>query len=228
MHGPPDQSATPYSGPTQVLSLRYAGREVKVVRPTEPDRLLEEPAVLDWNQRDDYMPYWAYLWPGAYLLAEAVGREAFSRRVEALEIGCGLGLAGLVAMARGVPVQFSDYDATPLKFVELSVAANGFHPARYATRMLDWRRLPDEKFSLILGADVLYERRLVPLVVGLIERMLAPGGQALLAGPYRLATEDLPACLEKAALAWSRQPVTATTERGELVRGTLHRVWRKA
>ncbi len=37
--------------------------------------MLDDPGVLAWNRRDDYMPYWAYLWPGAYLLAEAVAAE---------------------------------------------------------------------------------------------------------------------------------------------------------
>ena len=69
------------------------------------------------------MPYWAYLWPGAYLLAEAVVREPWPEPVdgrillEALEIGCGLGLAGLAALARGLRVQFTDYDQAPLDFV---------------------------------------------------------------------------------------------------------------
>ena len=60
-----------------------------------------------------------------------------------------------------------------------------------ATERLDWRELPDRTYPVILGADVLYERRLVPLVVRLIARMLAPGGEALLAAPYRVAEEDL-------------------------------------
>ena len=42
---------------------------------------------------------------------------------------------------------------------------------------------------MILGADVLYERRLVPLVAGLLARMLAPDGIALIADPYRVAAE---------------------------------------
>lgn len=228
MHdGKKPAAATPYDGPTGIASLRLRERWIHVVRPAEPDRLLDERSVHQWNQRDDYMPYWAYLWPGAYLLADAIAREAWADGLEALEIGCGLGLAGLAAMACGLRVQFSDYDATPLRFVDRSVLANRFDPARYATRLLDWRALPAERFPVILGADVLYERRLVPLVARVIDQVLAPGGQALLAGPYRRATEDLPGCLEQAGLAWSVEHVTAATEQGDSVRGTLHRVWRR-
>ena len=98
--------STPYEGPVVVSSFRLAGREVRVVRPGDPDRLLDDPDVLAWNRRDDYMPYWAFLWPGAVMLAEAVAREPMAAGTRALEIGCGLGLAGLVGLARGLRVAF--------------------------------------------------------------------------------------------------------------------------
>jgi hypothetical protein len=86
--------------------------------------------------------------------------------------------------------------------------------------------LPDEGHEIILAADVLYERRLVPLVCELIQRMLAPGGQALLAGPYRVATEDFVPCLRSFGLHAHASAVTAIDLSGHTVRGTLHRVVR--
>ena len=98
-------TATEYRGPVVVTAIELGGRTIRLVRPADPDRLLDDPLVVDWNRHDDYMPYWAYLWPAAYLLAEAVAREpwptAGEPAVDALEIGCGLGLAGLVAVATG-------------------------------------------------------------------------------------------------------------------------------
>ena len=219
---------TAYEGPVSITPFAFGGRALRLVRPADPDRLLNDPGVLDLNRRDDYMPYWAYLWPGAYLLAEAVAHEPWPPGVTALEIGCGLGLAGLSALVAGLDrVAFSDYDETPLQFVARSAAENGIEPARVTTRRLDWRDLPAEHFPVILGADVLYERRLVPLVTSLIARMLAPGGVALIAGPYRVATEDeLGPCLERDRLVAEAQPMTAQDERGQPVRGTLHRIRR--
>ncbi len=137
---------TGYSGPVVVTAFRFGTHDIRMVQPADPDRLLDDPGVRDWNRRDDYMPYWAYLWPAAYLLAEAVAREEWpagpgGAPIEVLEIGCGLGLAGLVAMARGLRVQFSDYDRAPLEFVARSAAENGFDESRYRTRLLDWREL---------------------------------------------------------------------------------------
>ncbi len=217
---------TVYEGPVEETELCFSGRALKVVRPSDPDRLLNDPDVLELNRRDDYMPYWAYLWPGAYLLAEAVARESWNPGDEALEIGCGLGLAGLVALNAGLRVQFSDYDETPLEFVKRSAAANGVEASRFATRRLDWRHLPSETFPVILGADVLYERRLVPLVTRLIDQLLAPGGRALVAGPYRVATEDLDACLAEHGLTAEAVPLTTRDEHDRLIRGTIHRIER--
>jgi predicted nicotinamide N-methyase len=224
-------SGTEYVGPVGVSAFRFGGHAVRLVRPADPDRLLDDPGVLDWNRRDDYMPYWAYLWPGAYLLAEAVARGGWpeGREVappEALEIGCGLGLAGLVAMARGLRVQFSDYDRAPLDFVARSAAENGFDAGRYTTRLLDWRNLPDERFPVILGADVIYEARLVPLVANVLATMLAPGGEGWIASPYRVAAEEFPAAVESLGLTCRAEPATAKTEDGRPIAGTIYRVTR--
>ncbi len=217
---------TVYGGPVSTASVLVAGRPLVLVRPAEPDRMLADPEVIAWNRRDDYMPYWAYLWPGAVLLAEAVAAEPWVTGGPALEIGCGLGLAGLAALGRGLSVCFSDYDEAALGFAARSAAANGFDPASYTTRRLDWRAPPDERFAVILGADVLYESRLVPLVAGLLDAMLAPGGLALIAGPYRVPAEGF--APEVAARGLSCEAVAVSAESADLgpVRGTLHRVRR--
>ena len=117
---------TIYRGPTRVAKLKFGDVAVRLLRPCDPDLLLDDPLVTNWNRRDDYMPYWAYLWPAAYILAERIAcdpalkereRPAQSAEAEVLEIGCGLGLAGLVAVACGFRVQFTDYDEAPLDFV---------------------------------------------------------------------------------------------------------------
>jgi predicted nicotinamide N-methyase len=218
---------TVYNGPTEVSELSLGGRIIRIVRPSDPDRLLNDSSILDLNRQDDYMPYWAYLWPGAYLLAEAIGRESWPGVAEALEIGCGLGLAGLSALLAGLPrVHFTDYDEGPLRFVTQSVAENHLSPDRYTTRRLDWRTLPNERYQVILGADVLYEKRLVPLVSHLIHTMLSPDGYALVAGPYRVATEDLAGTLASLGLKSDAQTVTAPGLNGLTHRGTLHRIWK--
>ncbi len=216
---------TAYGGPVSTRPVDVAGRPIVVVRPAEPDRMLDDPDVLAWNRRDDYMPYWAYLWPGAFLLAEAVAAENWAvHNSPALEIGCGLGLAGIVALSRGLKVVFSDYDEAPFEFVARSVAANGFDPASFSTRRIDWREPADAQFPVILGADVLYERRLVALVADLLAARLAPGGLALIADPYRASAEGFAAEVSARGLTCEAVAISAQTAELGLVRGTLHRV----
>jgi predicted nicotinamide N-methyase len=227
------QRSTAYDGPVAVTAVGVGGLTIQLLRPVEPDRLLDDPVVLDWNRRDDYMPYWAYLWPGAYLLADAVAREPLPEPIDgeidhdALEIGCGLGLAGLVALARGLRVEFTDYDQAPLDFVARSAEHNRFAPARFVIRRLDWRDLPNDRFSLILGADVIYEARLVPLVANLLAKQLAPGGLALIASPYRVAALAFPDTCKSLGLECHLEPATAQTEDGRSIRGTIYRVSRR-
>jgi predicted nicotinamide N-methyase len=216
---------TEYRGPSTISTIRVGTMSIRLARPVEPDRLLDDPEVAALNRSDDYMPYWAYVWPGAYLLAEEVARRDWSGE-EALEIGCGLGLAGLVGVGKGLRVRFTDYDDAPLAFLRQSAEANGFAPGRYSTARLDWRDPPGESYRVILGADVLYERRLVPLVAGLLGKMLAAGGEALIADPYRASAEDFPAAVARHGLQCRVEPIEATSEALGVVRGTLHRVHR--
>ncbi len=225
-------AGTEYEGPVVVTTLELGGHPIRLVRPADPDRLLDDPLVLDWNRRDDYMPYWAYLWPGAYLLAEAVLSEPWPQpeaavsSSAALEIGCGLGLAGLAALARGLRVVFTDYDRAPLEFVARSAAENRFDPARFLIRTLDWRDLPDDRFPVILGADVIYEAALVPLVANLLDKLLAPGGLGMIATPYRVAAEAFPAAVASVGLSCRAESVQAKVEDGRLIEGTLYRITR--
>ena len=147
---------------------------------------------------------------------------------QSLEIGCGLGLPGLVGVARGLRVQFTDHDAAPLEFVARSAAENGFDSTRYSVRHLDWRTLPDERFAIIFGADVLYELRLVPLVAGLLSRLLAPKGMGVIASPNRAAALGFPAALADVGLTSHAKSVTGRSPGGQTIEGTIFQVRRRS
>src|SRR5262249_41452647 len=88
-------------------------------RPADADKLFDHPWVRSADAADGYPPYWAPLWPSARMLAKAVLREPwekYPRPVQVMEVGCGLGLAGIACLARGLSVTFSDVDETALAF----------------------------------------------------------------------------------------------------------------
>lgn len=220
-----------YQGPLTVSTIQWAGRSLKLVRPADPDQLLDDPNVLARNDRDDYMPYWAYLWSASTLLAEAVADhwgEAGSPPLEILELGCGLGLGGLAALSLGYRVCFSDYDPAALKLVGQSVRENALPRNRFSTLQIDWRNPPNLRFDRIIAADVLYEARLVPMVADVLARMLSPGGEALVATPPRSSAEAFPSAIAKVGLNVRAEPATALDEAGAHQRGTIFRVVRGA
>lgn len=159
--------------------------------------------------------------PGAWLLAEAIACEPLptSTRIEVLEIGC--------AVRRGLHVRFTDYDDAPLRFVAESARANSFDPSSFSTARLDWRDPPATRYPLILGADVLYERRLVPLVAYVLAAMLAPDGVAPIADPYRASAEGIDTALEPLGLRCETESLTTTAPELGLIRGALRRIRRR-
>lgn len=197
------------------------GRTFAILRPGEPDRLLDHPVVTAAFQQDEYMPYWADLWPAARMLAKAVLREAWPPGLEALELGCGLGLPGIAGLAKGLRVTFSDYDATALAFAAQNAKLNGF--ADFQLLRLDWRRPPTARFPLILASDLMYEARNVAPVVGLLETMLAPAGLCLLTDQERTPAPLLRQTLTDRGFVFATQLVRAG-QPGLRVKGTLYRI----
>jgi predicted nicotinamide N-methyase len=199
------------------------GRSFRIFRPADSDRLLDHPAIHRAFDADEYMPYWTDLWPGARMLAKAILRDEWPVGLEALEIGCGLGLPGIAALARGLRVTFSDYDATALRFAADNARANGFDS--FGTTQLDWRHPPaDLRVPLILGADLIYELRNVAPLVGLIRRVLTPDGVCLLTDQDRAPAPLLRETLECEGLHFTMQVMRAGEPGGRRVKGTLYRI----
>lgn len=144
--------------------------------------------------RDERLPYWAELWPSAVALARRLSGEDLAGR-SAVELGCGVGLPGVAALACGAGVTATDHYEAALDFARYNARANlGWEPR---TRLLDWHEPRTEglgSFDLVLAADVLYEPRNVVALAALIPRLLVPGGEVLLADPRR---KDAPGFLQR-------------------------------
>jgi predicted nicotinamide N-methyase len=174
----PDAPAAEIPGGWTERRFEIGGRGYLVRLPAAPDAFLDDPAVLELNRRDDYMPYWAFVWPAALHLSKRVARNAWPAGTRALEIGCGIGLVGLVALDRALDVTFTDYDRAAVELALFNARRHGHREARGQT--LDWRAPAGDRFPLILGSDLLYELRNHEPILGLLVRMLAPGGEAWL------------------------------------------------
>jgi predicted nicotinamide N-methyase len=202
-------------------------RTFVIARPGESDRLLDHPSVRSAFAADEYMPYWADLWPAARMLAKAILRETWPPGLRALEVGCGLGLPGIAALAMGLRVTFSDYDATALRFAADNARANGF--PSFDTLQMDWRYPPDNlQFPLILASDLIYEMRNVAPLVALIQKMLEPGGVCLLTDQDRVPSHVLRDTLTAESLPFTTKIMRAGEPGGRRLKGTLYRIGRSA
>jgi predicted nicotinamide N-methyase len=154
--------------------FRVLDRCFRLLVPFRPDSLLDSPEVLSANAADDYMPYWAYLWPAALHIAESILKDPWPRHTRVLELGCGLGLVGIAALASGCQVSLTDYDENAIATAKMNAALNGFPDAE--AFVLDWRSPPESTYSVIIGCDITYESRNHAPILDLIDRMLEPRG----------------------------------------------------
>jgi predicted nicotinamide N-methyase len=190
--------------------VELAGRELTLLRPPDAEALLDEEAF----EHEEFLPYWAELWPSGLALARHVaGLQLAGLRV--VELGAGLGLPSLAAALAGASVLATDWAPDAVALLRRNAAANGIE---LEVERVSWAE-PDALlacalFDVALGADVLYERRNVEPLLALLPRLAA---QALVADPRRPAAAEF---LERARAAWRIE----TTELQSSPRVLLHRL----
>jgi predicted nicotinamide N-methyase len=186
------------SGPVDTVEevVVVAGRDLVLTRPADAEALLDERAF----EHEEFLPYWAELWPSALALARRVGVRAL-HGARVLELGCGLALPSIAAALAGGRVLATDWSADAIAFAGRNAQANG---ARIETAVVAWAAADElaarGPWDLVIGSDLLYERRNVALVLDVLDRLLAPAASALIADPGRAAAGEF---VERAAAAWS-------------------------
>ena len=175
-------------GNTEIRQIHISGLSFGLECVVNQEKLLN---VLENNlfRIDERLPYWSELWPSSLALAEYIleNRSQFAEKL-ILEIGCGLGLAGLAGKRAGACIHFTDNDPIALYFAKRNYQRNFQDPA--AVYYLDWRGpYPALKFDVIIGADVLYENRFFQPLSVLLGTMLRPAGQFIIAEPGRTVAE---------------------------------------
>lgn len=155
---------------------RYdVGREelLKLYQPARPDAFLEDAEVLARHERDGYMPYWAYLWPAAVVMARVLRHAPWPVGTRLLELGAGVGLVGVAAALRGDDVTMTDYDADAVKVALENARLNA---VQAQARPLDWREPQTETFPVVIASEVLYEERNHAPILSLLEQILPKDG----------------------------------------------------
>ena len=158
--------------------FELAGRTLTLLRPPSADELIDESAF----DEEEFLPYWAELWPSGVALARYVETlELEDRRV--VELGAGLGLPSLAASLRGAHVLATDWAGDAVALLRANAERNH---VRLRVERIRWDEpgglLAEAPFDLVLGADLLYESRNAAQLLELLPEL---GGEIVIADPGR-------------------------------------------
>jgi predicted nicotinamide N-methyase len=189
------------------------GRDLSLLRPRDADALLDEHAF----EHEEFLPYWAELWPSGLALARTLaGRALHGART--LELGCGLGLASLAAALAGGRVLATDWSPASIDMTARNAARNGL---TVETLRCSWTAaeplLARAPWDLVLASDVLYEARNGEALLPLLPRLTGARGEVWLADPGRPPAAAFLAVVEE-AFAIERRPAQ------ELPQGAVYKL----
>jgi predicted nicotinamide N-methyase len=149
-----------------------------ILRPPSADELIDEAAF----DEEEFLPYWAELWPSGLALARHVAAQALGG-LRVVELGCGLGLPSLAAALGGADVLATDWAEDAIELLQRNAERNGLF---LRAARLRWSEpepmLRAAQWDLVLGADLLYEARNAEQLAELLPEL---GGEVLLAEPGR-------------------------------------------
>lgn len=169
--------------PATLIEFEHAGVQVALYQVARLEDLVDREALL----REDLVPdppYWAHLWTGARALARSLAEAGSLSGRRVLDLGCGLGLPGLVAAALGAEVWFVDREAAALEFVRASARRNRLEHTHCVE--LDFvRGALDRKFDVILGAELVYDPQSYGPLCDFLDRQLGPNGVIHLTDAFR-------------------------------------------
>lgn len=192
--------------------VAVAGQDIALLRPRDYDAMLIEEAF----EREDLLPYWSQVWPSARELAEVLAARQW-RGARMLELGCGLGLASIVAARAGARVTASDWSQLAIDNLADNAARNG---VELETIVADWDEpaelLTAAPFDLVVAADVLYEIRKGETLSWLLPRLAT---EVIMADPDRASAEGF---FDAVAVGWERSELSSRTD----PRVTVHRLRR--
>jgi predicted nicotinamide N-methyase len=165
------------------LRLPVAGGRLSIVAPRSMRDLLDAEGIARF-ERSGQLPYWADVWPASVGVARHLLRGPSLLGKSVLDLGCGVGVAGVGAARHGAAVCFADQDTDALAFAAFNARHNAARAVR--TVRVDWHRETVEgRFDVVLLADVAYTRKHHAPLLRHLFACLEPRGHALLADPYR-------------------------------------------
>ncbi len=166
---------------TDLSDLTLQGRKFRFFVPKSLD------AFVDTDDIFHEFPLWAKIWDASIVLADYLAAMPADQDRNLLEIGCGLGVAGIVAASFGHRVTLTEYNDDALAFVRANACENQTAERPIPDiRKLDWNT-PEivEPFDTIVGSEVIFKEEDYAPLSRLFKRCLKPSGEIILAERVR-------------------------------------------
>lgn len=195
--------------------LSVAGGTLSIVAP-DSGAWLHDGGWSERAERGGEPPYWADVWPASVAVARWLARRHDLAGRSVLDLGCGIGVPGAMAAARGARVVFADREADALAFAEFNgrrAAAAGAAGAEVRAELLDWSRATvPGTFDVLCLADVTYRAVHHEPVLRQVSAALGHDGLAVHCDPFRDASDGF---LAQARSAFAVRTVASRSAFGD-------------
>jgi len=160
------------------------------------------------------------VWPSGQMLAQLMGTYAVDG-LRILEVGCGLALASLVLQRRGADITVCDYHPEMPMFLKNNTALNAL--ADISVISGDWNveARDSERFDLIIGSDLLYERDHHDQLSAFIDRHAKADASVIIVDPNRGHVGKFNRSMEALGYECSERPARAELADHEPYRGRI-------
>ena len=156
-------------------SIEIVGRPIVFDLPADQEEMLALALDGEASGTSEWDPYWGLLWAAAPVTAELLLSRQWDPALSSLEVGCGVGLAGIAGLMAGLDVTFTDHAPEAVRMAQQNAARNGFPNAEGL--IFDWREPVDRQFDFIFGSDILYDLAVHEPLLTTLKAMLSPTGQ---------------------------------------------------
>ena len=168
---------------TVTTPVTINGHTLTLFTPASIDRFIDP---------DDTMknfPLWAKIWEASGVLASYLASLPPDPMKTMLEIGCGLGMVGIVAAKAGHRITMTELNSHALNFARANALANGC--PEVAIERMDWN-VPqlESRFDYIVGSETVYKTEVIDSLDALFDRYLNPGGTIIVAEGVRRTGVD--------------------------------------
>lgn len=158
---------------TEIFPVQIGKLPLRFHKPQSIDRFINP---------DDLMkgfPLWAKIWDASAVLTQYMAELEVDATRWILELGSGLGVAGITAACLGHQITLTEHNADALEFLKANAELNQCR--HVPIHHLDWFKPRLEgSFELIVGSEIVYQKEAVAVLGDLFRKYLAPNGQVVL------------------------------------------------